>query len=467
MNIETKATNLDEQIPQHRHNATEIEMPPSIEQPDFKRANLTTDSVYAWTRSDFLAQEAEVRAILQSNDAAAAVDKAEKLQRQSLRSGDAAYLEAPLDIASSYLLLGQSLRQYGAAQLALQPLSEAQRRFAILTTWGGSEAAQFQIRAISLQGKCLRDLGRLPEAATAFEQAIHYASHSRLEAATAINLVELATTYLQMGHFGDALNEYQDALALIRKLNDTEMMVAILQQMGIAYTELAQFNRAEKAFVEAWKLCEERQDRVRAADTLTELGNLWNVQGGLQEAINFYEQAALAYVELGDAPREGVIRSNMADALIKLERFDDAKRALSRAVECEAPQGHAAEPWKTWNILRRLHEATGHPQESTEAYDRALDSYTAYRQAGGASQSAWAPVCTLAVDAILSNTKEEAHGVIADLLRRSDLLPADQACIATLAKIIDGERDIDLAHNPQLSYLDSAELLLLLESLSR
>lgn len=440
--------------------------PSSAEQPQYNLPDLRAKESGEWSRADFFAVEREVNNLLHANEPAAAVDKAEKLQQQCLRAGDVAYLEAPLDIAKSYLLLGQSLRQYGTAQLALQPLSEAQRRFAILTTWGGRELAHFQIKAISLQGKCLRDLGRLFEAATAFEQAIHYASHSQHQADSATNLVALASTYLQMGHFGDALNEYQDALAIIRELNDTEMMIAVLQQMGIAYTELAQFERAEKALAEAWKLCEETQDRVRTADTLTELGNLWNMQNGPEEAIGFYEQAALAYVQLGDVPREGVIRNNMADTLIKLGRYDEAKSALMRALDCETPQGHAAEIWKTWNILRRLHEATDNAESATEAHNRSRESYKAYRQAGGTSQSAWAPVCTLVFEALLTNNKNEAYSVIRDLLRRTDLLPVDEACLATLRKILDGKRDVELGNNRQLAYLDSVEMLLLLESLS-
>lgn len=420
-----------------------------------------------WTHATFLAIEGEIELLLQSNQITEAVDKAEKLQRQSLKAGDTTYLEAPQDIAKSYLLLGQALQKYGSAQLALQPLSESQRRFAILASWGGADYANLLIKAISLQGNCLRDLGRLKEAATAYEQAIHYASSSDNLSAAANNIVELATTYQQMGYLDDALHEYQNALVLIRQLNNREMIATILQQMGIAYMESEQLGQAQKAFVEAWNLSEDMNDEVLSADILTELGNLWNIEGGFVEAIDFYRQAVAVYVKLGRTPQEGAIRSNIADALIKLGNFDDAKSELARAIECESPLGHAAEPWKTWNIMHRLQLATGNKSEQVDAHIRATSSYAAYRKAGGTSQSAWNPLYTLVLDAIQLNNQESAKSVLRNLLRRDDLSASDKSCIYTLQKILNGNYSLRLTDNTKLSYLDTVELRLLIESLAQ
>lgn len=419
-----------------------------------------------WTHATFLKVEGEIELLLYSNQIPQAVDTAEKLQRQSLKAGDAAYLEAPQDIARSYLLLGQALQKYGSAQLALQPLSESQRRFAILASWGGTGYADILIKTISLQGDCLRDLGRLQEAATAYEQAIHYASSSDNPRAAANNMIELATTYQQMGYLSDALYQYQDALVLIRKLNDIEMMAAILQQMGIAYMESNQFDQSQKAFVEAWNLSEDMSDEALSADILTELGNLWNLQGGFAEAIDFYRQAASVYVNLGHTPQEGAVRSNIADVLIKLGHFEDAQSELARAIECESPLGHTAEPWKTWNIMHRLQQATGNKSGQLDAHIRATSSYAAYRKAGGTSQSAWNPLYTLVLDAIQFKKQEKAKGVLRNLLRRNDLSASDKSCIYTLQKILNGNYSLRLTDNTKLSYLDTVELRLLIESLA-
>ena len=62
---------------------------------------------------------------------------------------------------------------------------------------------------------------------------------------------------------------------------------------------------------------------------------------------------------MGDLATEGRSRSNLGIRLIKLRRYDEARRELLRAIECKQPYGHASEPWKTFGILCDLERAVG------------------------------------------------------------------------------------------------------------
>lgn len=473
MNIEINIVDQNKSPVHTRvHSSTSDDVPNTDSSMSYQRYGEMLDNVQ-WSHETFLTVEKQFEFHLYAKEYVMAVDLAEAIQKKCVKEGDNVYLEAPRDIAKSYFNLGRAFKQYGSASLALLPLSESQRRYGILSTWGTPESVYFLIETTSAQGDCLRDLGRLSEAATAYEQAIHYGAKSHradsdvdLRSARqriAHNMVELATTYVQMGHYSDALIEYREALAVIQKLDERDMMAQILQQMGIVYTEVGQLGQAEAALVEAWNLNEDSGNRVRSADALTELGNLLNIQGGLEEAIEFYQQATSVYVELGFIPQEGAVRSNIADVLIQLGRFDEAQIELERSIECEQLQGHAAEQWKTWNIVRRLHKQTGNQVAELEAYTRSINSYSAYRQAGGTSQSAWSPICTLVLDAIQSKDARKAKNVLSELLARQDLTEPDRLCIRTLEQILLGNHSPEITDNIELNYLDVAELKLLLE----
>ncbi len=69
--------------------------------------------------------------------------------------------------------------------------------------------------------------------------------------------------------------------------------------------------------------------------------------------------------------------------MIQLRRYDEARREILRAIECDKPYGHAAEPWKTWMILRNLEAATGNARAAEKAREKAVELYTAYRRDGG------------------------------------------------------------------------------------
>ena len=92
-------------------------------------------------------------------------------------------------------------------------------------------------------------------------------------------------------------------------------------------------------------------------------------------------------MRLKDLANEGKVTKQPGHTLIKLRRYDEARQELQRAIECKKPYGHAAEPWKTWSILEDLERATGHTEAAQAARQQAIETYLAYRRAGGVSQS--------------------------------------------------------------------------------
>jgi tetratricopeptide (TPR) repeat protein len=159
-----------------------------------------------------------------------------------------------------------------------------------------------------------------------------------------------------------------------------------------------------------------------------------------------------------------VARSNAADTLLKLGRYDEARREILRAFECGKPFGHAAEPWKAWDILHRLEQATGHPQAVLEARQQAIQAFLAYRRAGGENQSPKAMLYALVTQALQENSPGPARRVL-DQLSGPDAPPWAQALVPKLHAILHGDRRPALAEDPALDYDDAVELQLLLEGL--
>jgi tetratricopeptide (TPR) repeat protein len=77
--------------------------------------------------------------------------------------------------------------------------------------------------------------------------------------------------------------------------------------------------------------------------------------GRLEEAVTFYRQAVDIYAKLQDLRHEGVTRGYLAGTLIKLQRFEEARPELQRAIEYKKPYGPPPNPGRpgrsctTWN----------------------------------------------------------------------------------------------------------------------
>ncbi len=215
------------------------------------------------------------------------------------------------------------------------------------------------------------------------------------------------------------------------------------------------------------KIRVQRGDRQGEAITLNQLGNLYGSMGRLEESVSFYRQAAAVFVEVGDLIDEGRARNNAAGKLISLKRYDEARREILRAIECKGSFGHAAEPWNSFIILSKLERAAGNDAAATEARERAVQAYLAYRRAGGENQSgSMTPrLCAAVAQALATGQTADAASQIAEVAERPDLAAYLRPLIPALRAILDGSRDPAPASDPDLDYDDAAEILLLLEQL--
>ena len=419
-----------------------------------------------WSHARFQAERAKSDRLLERGDFQSAYEVAQQLLHCSLASGEEAYPRAKYDIALAHLSLGVALMECGAAEAALSPLAEAQRRFQALADAGNAAAAGMASAAITESAGCLTNLGRWDEAAAAYQKAMVRAENLDSRRDVAVNKLQLGTVRMRQQRYAEALELYAEAREIFEGLCEPGTVAIAWHQIGMVHRGAGQFEQAERAYRQSLAIAVQQKNLAGEATSLTELGILYDELGRLEDAVKFDRQAADIYVRLQDQMHEGAARNNLAGTLIKLQRYDEARRELLRAIECDKPYGHAAEPWMAWNILCNLERATGNPQAADEARRQSIASFLAYRRDGGQSMDWGAQVCAIVAQAIQANAPDATTGLeqaLAEELRQPD--HPRQALIPKLQAILRGDRDPALAADPALDYDDAVELQLLLESL--
>jgi tetratricopeptide (TPR) repeat protein len=213
----------------------------------------------------------------------------------------------------------------------------------------------------------------------------------------------------------------------------------------------------------------QRGDRAAEASTLNQLGNLYSQMRRAEDAVRFYRQAADIYAarEIVDLAKEGIVRSNVADELLKLGRPDEARREIRRAIECKKPFGHAAQQWKSFGILTNIERAAGNTPAAAQARGQAIAAYLAYRRDGGESQvgGITVQVCAALAQAIANGHPAQSAAELAQMAKKADLPVYARRLLPALQSILSGSRDRALAADPNLDYSVAAELHLLLDRL--
>jgi SagB-type dehydrogenase family enzyme len=117
----------------------------------------------------------------------------------------------------------------------------------------------------------LRAGSMLPEARKAYEAALATAEELKDLRAQAAALSNLAAVALEEEQPEEAVARGQGALRLFRTLHDRGSETQVLQHLGLACEGAQQWNEAERHYIEAARVCEERGDEAGAAVAKTRL----------------------------------------------------------------------------------------------------------------------------------------------------------------------------------------------------
>ncbi len=307
--------------------------------------NAAAKRLSGWSHARYLAETASIGRLIDRGRFGEAVRAGYALRGKFDAVADLPYKGAAYDLGMTEWTLGRALQMGGNADVALPILESAHRRFV--------ELSQQHMAAVALidRADCLLDLGRYEEAVDAYQQTIAMAERLNDSRNVAVGKFQLATVRYRQNKYEEALKLYNEARKLLEPLNEPAILAAAWHQIGVVYQGAGQYNAAEVAYQQSLAVRVDIGDRSGQALSLGQLGNLYADIGRFEEAVRFYRQASGLYLELGDLRMEGLARSNTAVELIRLRRYSEARRELERAIECKQQFGHAAQPWKTFNIL--------------------------------------------------------------------------------------------------------------------
>ncbi|QQZ29827.1 TIR domain-containing protein [Thiothrix subterranea] len=420
----------------------------------------TAKALGEWSNARFENERMNIERLLQQGNVQAAFDAAQTMLQQCQQAGEQAYIGADYDLAAVHFIFGDILEIGGAAAQALPYLQEAQRRSELL----GENGARMVSVSLAEQGNCLQALGQLQAAAVAYEEGIKRADKLKDIRQVAVGKANLATIHMLQSHYADAIYSYQAALELFQELSEPASIAACWHQIGMTHKRAGDFVLSEHAYRQSLSITSPLNDLKKQNDTLTELGSLYADWDKPEDAVKYYKQAIALDVQREDLRDEGIDRSDIANPLIKLKRYGEARLEILRALECKQAFGHEVNPWKTWASLYELEQACGNPRAASEAWQQALTAYLAYRWDGGENHSGGGYLALAVEQAIKQNNRAGIEQEIKQL-SEYDNWQEHKNFLHKLQAIIAGERDLALAEDEGLYFELAAELVLLLAGL--
>jgi len=205
----------------------------------------------------------------------------------------------------------------------------------------------------------------------AFRQAINRYHTQQDYSAQATALLKLGNFLYYQSRFSEALEVFQELLAIARQTADRWNEGAALGSLGIAYNSLGRYEEAIDFLQQSLAIEREIGDRRGEGNSLGSLGNAYRNLGRYEEAIDFHQQALVISREIGDRNGEGTDLGGLGNAYNSLGRCEEAidfyQQQLTIAREIGDRQGEG-------NALGNL----GIVYNSLGRYEEAIDFHQQY-----------------------------------------------------------------------------------------
>lgn len=182
-----------------------------------------------------------------------------------------------------------------------------------------------------LQSEAMTRLGRPNEALPVAERALALLGENPVPTKLyADTLLSIGRILKLTGEHGEALETLQQAFEVYVAIEETRSQAIVLQSIGSIYNDARQYDRAIEYFADA---VERHRDTNLDLAAFNNLGNAYTALEDYAGALDYYNQALAAAVEMGSSMLQARILNNVASLHIASGDWQAADMAVNQAFE--------------------------------------------------------------------------------------------------------------------------------------
>jgi serine/threonine protein kinase/Tfp pilus assembly protein PilF len=217
--------------------------------------------------------------------------------------------------------------------------------------------------------------GNLQTALDYLNRALTIAIQLENDEDKALILHVVGIAYRKLNKPDEAMRNYQESLAITRRLGEKAAMARSLNEMGQLLYGVGKSDEALKNYQDALKLRRDMGDKKGIGDTLIDLGNLYNERGDLDQALQRYQESLQIQRDLGDEFSQSICLNNMGNVYFVRGGYQEALTFYQQALQLREKLKVPAEIAETVHNLGDTSLRKGQFDQALSRYLRALELY--------------------------------------------------------------------------------------------
>jgi tetratricopeptide (TPR) repeat protein len=171
----------------------------------------------------------------------------------------------------------------------------------------------------------------------------------------------------------EALRNYQEALAIERRIGFKRGVAASLNEMAQVYSLLGKPDAALASFNEAIQVRREIGAKKEVGDTLIDLGNFYEDRGQHDQALGMYKESLQIQRDSGDETYQALCLNNIGNVYLTKGQYEDARTYFQQALQLREKLKVPGEIAETVHNLGETDAKLGQYEQALSQFIRALD----------------------------------------------------------------------------------------------
>jgi len=211
---------------------------------------------------------------------------------------------------------------------------------------------------------------------------------SNRNASSQINILnELGLAYDSLSEYNRAIEFCQQALKISRKIGDRHGEAISLNNLGIAHKSLGQYQKAIDFYEQSIEIFREITDFNGEANALMNLGNVYSYLGQYQQEIQFHQQSMEIFREIGALNGEANALINLGNAYNSLGQYQQAIHFYQQSLEVFREIGDRKGESSSLGNLGCVYHSLGQYQQAIHFYQQSLEVFREIGDRKGESSS--------------------------------------------------------------------------------
>ncbi|MDH5508175.1 MAG: tetratricopeptide repeat protein [Anaerolineae bacterium] len=202
-------------------------------------------------------------------------------------------------------------------------------------------------------------------------------------------LNNLGLAYTELGQPEKAANFFDQGLEIARKMGDRSGESQTLNNLGLAYVDLGSAKKAINTFKQSLEIVRETGNRWSEGNVLGNLANVYNNHEQPEMAIQYFKQVLETMRESGDQWRQALTLGNLGNAYKNLGHWGKASEYHERALKMFKVIGDHRREGQTLINLGISYKKMGQVEKAKAHYEQAVEILRVLGDVAGEANASW------------------------------------------------------------------------------